>query len=312
MNDNDGTIDEDTLQRGPGASASSSADRADMLMEPAAATLDLLAERYDCFLVDQFGVLHDGQHPYDGAVEALSRLTRMGKSVVLLSNSGRRAAANEERLVRLGFEPGSWRNFVSSGEVAWQMLRTRGRRLRGERCLLLSREGDLSAIEGLGLSRTESGEDADIVLIAGSDGDRISLDDYRRLLEPAARRSARAMCTNPDRIMLTAVGPRFGAGRIGELYEEMGGTVTWIGKPFPEIYRAALDGLGQPDPARVICIGDSVEHDIRGALAAGLGAALVRSGILADLAEQDLQALFAANEAVPDYIVPAFTFDRSG
>ncbi|TGQ96366.1 TIGR01459 family HAD-type hydrolase, partial [Mesorhizobium sp. M1C.F.Ca.ET.204.01.1.1] len=79
-----------------------------------------LAERYGVFLLDQFGVLHDGQAPYPGAVEALSTLKRAGKTVVLISNSGKRARPNEDRLLKLGFEVGSWDHFVSSGEVAWR------------------------------------------------------------------------------------------------------------------------------------------------------------------------------------------------
>ncbi|RUY94525.1 TIGR01459 family HAD-type hydrolase, partial [Mesorhizobium sp. M7A.F.Ca.CA.002.15.1.1] len=70
-----------------------------------------LAERYNVFLLDQFGVLHDGTRPYPGAAAALSALKRAGKTVVLVSNSGRRAQPNESRLMKLGFEPGSWDHF---------------------------------------------------------------------------------------------------------------------------------------------------------------------------------------------------------
>ena len=106
--------------------------------------------------------------------------------------------------------------------------------------------------------------------------------------------------------MLTSRGPRFGAGRIAELYEELGGPVTRIGKPYPEIYAAALADLNDPDPARVVGIGDSVEHDVAGAKGVGVSAALVRSGIHAELSDDEMAAEFAARGVVPDYIVPAF------
>ena len=79
------------------------------------------------------------------------------------------------------------------------------------------------------------------MIIAGSQADKVSLDDYRQLLAPAARRGAPCVCINPDKLMLTAAGNAPGAGRIAEIYQELGGDVTWIGKPFPEIYRAAAD-----------------------------------------------------------------------
>lgn len=51
-----------------------------------------LAARFDYFVLDQFGVLHDGAAPYPGAVETLSRLEAADKKSLLLSNSGKRSA----------------------------------------------------------------------------------------------------------------------------------------------------------------------------------------------------------------------------
>jgi len=269
--------------------------------------VEALAERYDVFLLDQFGVLHDGQQPYPGAVEALSALKRAGKTVALISNSGKRAAPNEQRLLKLGFVTGSWDHFVSSGEVAWRAfhaMATSGELRAGTKCLLISRDGDRSAIEGLPLTLTDRGDDAELVLIAASEGDRYDLDHYRALLGPAAARRVPCFCTNPDRIMLTAVGPRFGAGELADLYESLGGSVIRIGKPYPAIYEAALALTGNPDQSSVVCVGDSVEHDIAGGAGAGVATALVVSGILAGVT--DLPALFEKEGAYPDYTLDAF------
>lgn len=267
-----------------------------------------LAERFDVFILDQFGVLHDGAAPYPGAVETLVRLKQASKRTLLLSNSGKRSAPNETRLVKLGFVPGSWDHFLSSGEVAWQSLRRQLADGTGLRCLLIARDGDRSAVDGLPLTLVETGEEADIVLLSASEGDRFDLDHYRRLLEPAAARGIRCLCTNPDKIMLTSVGPRFGAGRIAELYAELGGEVTWIGKPFPEIYAAALDMLGNPDPARVVCVGDSIEHDISGGHGAGLRTALVMTGVLETSSQAEREKLFAEHGATPDFLVRTFAW----
>ncbi|ESY25891.1 MULTISPECIES: TIGR01459 family HAD-type hydrolase [unclassified Mesorhizobium] len=268
-----------------------------------------LAERYDFFLLDQFGVLHDGASPYPGAVEALSALKRAGKTIVLISNSGKRAGPNESRLLKLGFEPGSWDHFVSSGEVAWEFfhdMAVSGKLLPHTKCLLISRDDDRSAIEGLPFALTKDGDDAGLVLISASEGDRYDLEHYRRLLAPAAVRQVPCFCTNPDKIMLTAVGPRFGAGRLADLYEDLGGSVTRIGKPYPTIFGAALAVAGNPDRSTVVCVGDSVEHDFAGGLAAGVATVLVLSGILADT--PDLFDLFDTMDAYPDYTMDGFRF----
>lgn len=157
-----------------------------------------LAERYEVFLLDQFGVLHDGRRPYPGAVHALSALTRAGKTIILVSNSGKRAAPNEARLLKLGFEAGSWDSFLSSDETAWRSFAdmvAAGTLQPATKCLLISRDADRSAVESLPFVVTGSGEDAELVLISASEGDRYSLDHYRALLAPAA----------VDRIMLTAL-----------------------------------------------------------------------------------------------------------
>lgn len=267
-----------------------------------------LADRFDIFVLDQFGVLLDGVGPYAGAVETLSRLKSEGKRILLLSNSGKRAAPNEARLLRLGFAPGSWDHFLSSGEVAWLSLQASMAGKPDMRCLLIARDGDQSAIEGLPLTAARDGAEADMVLISGSESDRYDLDHYRRLLEPAATRGAVCLCTNPDKIVLTHGGRRFGSGRIAELYVELGGAVTWIGKPFPEIYAAALDLLGNPAPARVVCVGDSIEHDIAGGRGAGLATALVTTGILAESSQAEKARLYAEHGAVPDFLLRTFAW----
>ena len=279
-----------------------------------------LTDRFDVFLLDQYGVLHDGTLLYPGVVEALEYLQQCGKTVMIISNSGRRAAANMERLSGIGIAPDLYQHLVTSGEVAWQMLAARGNTALGDTgnempasdlsgartCFLVTRGDGPSVIEGLDLAETDDAEAADLVLIAGSEGDRHPIEHYRSLLAPAARRATPCLCTNPDKIMLTPTGPAYGAGRIAELYQELGGPVRWIGKPFPEIYRNAMRMLVDPDTARCIVVGDSIEHDIAGGKAAGLAAALVRTGVLADQTDDQLNMLFAEHGAQADFQLGAF------
>jgi len=273
----------------------------------AIAGLGAIAAGYDALLVDQFGVLHDGTTPYPYAIETLERLKAADKRVVLLSNSGKRSAPNAARLERLGFPRGSWACLLSSGEVAWSILAAEAAAKRTrQRCLLIARDGDRSAIDGLPFDLSEDGTDCAVVLITASEGDRLSLDDYAALLAPAAARGVPAYCTNPDKQMLTPLGLRFGAGRIAMLYEKLGGHVTWIGKPFPEIYVSARRVLGDIDPRRILCVGDSVEHDIVGARDAGLPSCLISGGIHDGADAAALRALYAEAGAIPDFITHRF------
>ena len=84
--------------------------------------LQQIADRYDAFLIDQFGVLRDGRGPYRHAAATLSALKAAGKHTIILSNSGKRAKENAARLVALGFAERSWDTFLTSGEVAFRIM----------------------------------------------------------------------------------------------------------------------------------------------------------------------------------------------
>ena len=289
------------------------------------AHLDELAERFDCFLLDQYGVLLDGTAAYDYAPAALVRLAAATRSraggerhevpILILSNSGKRAIHNEARLTKFGFQRESYQAVLSSGEVAFWHLMKRLRKHKGSdqetRVLVLSRDGDLAGLDDLSnllVTPTDQASDADLILLAASRGDIMSLDAYASQLLPAAKRGTPCLCTNPDMTMLTRGGLHFGAGRIADLYEEMGGPVEWIGKPYAMMYRRALEMLGNPEPNRVICIGDSPMHDIRGGLDAGCKTALVQTGIHQEASQEELLAQCQKIQAVPDFILPKFDF----
>ena len=274
------------------------------------AGLGAILDSFDGVCVDQFGVMHDGERPYPGAVEALTRLTEAGKSVIVLTNSGKRAAPNIARIVGLGFPRGSFTDCVSSGEVAWDGLRT-GRLgtpfVAGGRLALIGKAGDDYGLDDLGLTFVDDWGQADGLLILGSDCPRTALDDYRRRLLPAAHAKVPALCCNPDMTMLTSQGLQPSAGAIAAVYAELGGTVRFVGKPHPAIYAQAGRYAGVP-PARLLAIGDSLEHDIAGGAAAGLRTALVRTGILAELDEAAFARALAAAPHQPDVILPALRF----
>lgn len=191
-----------------------------------------IASSFEAVFFDQYGVLHDGRNPYPGAKDSLVGLKSRGIKIVVLSNSERTGAANAARLAILGFEPELYDFVVTSGDVARALLR-RGRfpalLAAGARCFIISTSGDDEFASALDMGRTANSDEADLVVIAGSQADKVSLDEYRALLAPAAQRGTRCICVNPDKLMLTASGSAPGAGRIAEIYEELGGDVTWVG-----------------------------------------------------------------------------------
>jgi HAD superfamily hydrolase (TIGR01459 family) len=174
---------------------------------------------------------------------------------------------------------------VSSGEVAFHALNVKT-------AFLIGKDGEDYGFNPIAF--VQRPQDAEIMLILGSNAPATSLQQYEKRLRNV---SLPAVCCNPDKLMMTAQGLQPAPGAIAEIYERLGGTVTWIGKPFPGIYHHALDILDRPE--RVLCIGDSVEHDIAGGAGAGLATLLVQQGVSHGLAENNIHPR-------PDYIMKDF------
>jgi len=69
-----------------------------------------LADKYDAFLLDQWGVMHDGTRAHEGAIECMEKLAELGKKVVLLSNSSKRVGTSLKKLDKMGFDSGTVSN----------------------------------------------------------------------------------------------------------------------------------------------------------------------------------------------------------
>ena len=272
-------------------------------------TLEKLADQFDAFFIDQFGVLMDASGPYPFAIDAIKRLSEYNKPIVLISNSGKRAKKNCDRLERLGFKLNLLIAVITSGEVAYWTIKNKfqERWYTILKIYLISRDADTSPINGLSCETAKNTDKADYLIIAGSETDSKPLNYYTSLLEPMANKGVPAFCTNPDIVMLTPNGTSFGAGLIAKEYEEMGGSVTWFGKPHPLIYKFALNKIPEIKSTKVLCIGDSVKHDIRGTFNANCSSALVKTGIAATKQEEELINSLNFSDT-PNFIIPAFSF----
>lgn len=266
-----------------------------------------LVDRYDAFLIDQFGVLHDGARLYPQVADTLRQLRSAGKCVIILTNSGRRSDANIASLDRLGIAPALYTEIVSSGEVAWQGIRnaTLPEPFRqGRRAAIVDKDGAADALAGLDMVRVARPEDADFILVPGSNAPRTTPEDYIRLLTPAAQGRVPMLCGNPDRLIATPQGLQGGAGAIAQGYAALGGPVTWVGKPYPALYTYALERAGATK-GRTLAIGDGLETDIAGGANFGVDTALVRTGLLADVDDAALAAMMADAPALPTWLCAA-------
>ncbi|WP_416899679.1 MAG: TIGR01459 family HAD-type hydrolase [Minwuia sp.] len=251
----------------------------------AAMTIDVtdhiapIAARYDAFLFDLWGVVHNGLEAYSGALRTLSALKNAGKTVILLSNAPRLGTDVDPFIARMGVERDQYLRVVASGDMVRLALAEK-RIDPGRRFLFWGKGQDRSITAGLDFEETDSLDSADFILCAGLNDDQTeSVDDYRERLELAKAGGKPLVCANPDYEVMRGDDMLPCAGALALAYQQMGGETHWFGKPYAVAYDYCETVLGGIDPSRILAVGDTLRTDIRGATDAGIDAVLVTGGI---------------------------------
>jgi len=245
--------------------------------------IDSIAEigtAYDAWLVDIWGVMHNGVRAYPAAVEATRRFRDQGGIVVLLSNSPRPASSLQAQLTKFGVAGTSYDATISSGDLTRHELAKHA----GTRVFHLGPERDLPIFAGLDIERVEASEAEFVVCTGLFDDETETPDDYQDLLRDFAGRKLTMLCANPDRMVERGHHLVYCAGALAEVYEALGGSVIYAGKPYLPIYELALETIadlaGKPVPRRrILAIGDGVHTDMAGAADFGLDAVFVASAL---------------------------------
>jgi HAD superfamily hydrolase (TIGR01459 family) len=234
---------------------------------------DSLDPRYRLILCDVWGVVHDGVDLYRGAAERLKEWRDAGRFVVLITNAPRTADAVEQQLGRIGLPRNCWDGIATSGEAGIAALNALNRPVG-----FVGTSADRAILEGRGVAIAD-GEGFTDLACTGLEERRPKVEDYRPDLERWASRGVHMHCLNPDRLVIRGGVAEPCAGAIADIYQSLGGPVTWYGKPHAAIYRHALHLAGDPPATEVLAVGDALQTDILGAARMGFDAVFVTGGI---------------------------------
>ena len=271
-----------------------------------------IADRYDAFILDLWGCLHDGIVVYPAALEALRRLKAAGKRAIILSNAPRRAVEVAARIAEMGITPDLYEFLHTSGEETWRELaqneiaELRG---RGRKLYPIMAARDRAMLDGIDVQLVDDPASADFLLITGTETGKEELASFDPLLAPAAQRGIPMVCANPDLVVHRGGVEEICAGSVAQRYEMLGGPVVWFGKPYAAVYRRILAECGVT-PSQLLCVGDALRTDVAGGKGIGAATLFTVGGIhhqellvdnQLDLAR--LEALCRRVRQTPDYAI---------
>ena len=299
-----------------------------------------LADRYDGFILDQFGVMHNGVTSLEGAPECVEKLKKQGKKIIILSNSSALSSSTVEKLPKLGFDAKDFVGAVTSGEEASHYVKDT---YNGKKCLFMTWKTPKSPspatfLEHCGdITVTDDETQADFILLHGCEvlrgpgpdgeatekplGGFMESGDPSQVIEPLLKKclslNLPMVCVNPDFIYVKPDGSvGHMPGKVAQLYEGMGGSVISFGKPHREHFEACIRELELPKE-KVVHVGDSLHHDVAGANATGISSILVVGGVHRDElgcelgslpSNESLAKLFETHKQQPTHVVPLLKY----
>jgi len=250
---------------------------------------DEIAAGYEAAFVDLWGCLHNGYQPFDGAVRVLQNFRKRGGVVVLLTNSPRPRPSVIRQLEKIGVPASAYDDVAASGDASQFGLAAGD---VGSRVYHLGPDRDLGFFQDLPadilgdrvITRVPLKDAEGIVCTGLFDDDTETPDDYREMFLYAKNKGLKLLCTNPDVTVDKGDHRIYCAGALAAAYTEIGGTSLYFGKPHPQIFdlaRQRLNSIRPVEDDRIICIGDGINTDIKGAIAEDIDSLFITGGLAA-------------------------------
>ena len=238
-------------------------------------SLKEIEDKYDIFLIDLWGVIHNGLQLFESIENVLNRLKKKNKVIFFITNAPRRSFVIADQLNDFGLSQTFYDRIISSGEITWLSLK---KNYEKKKCFMIGPPRDYHLVEGLDIEVVEDySNGVDIIINTGPWGDDDILENYTDLLNSLIKFNSLMICSNPDKTVIRGKNFMICAGLLAEYYEKIGGKVIYYGKPHSNIYEFCYKFIEGEN--KILVIGDSLENDIKGANLQKLDSVLITDGI---------------------------------
>ena len=257
--------------------------------------LSSIADNYQLFYIDLWGVVHNGVTLHQEAIKALKEISKKGKEYILLTNAPRPNNIVKSFLEKMGMDEEIREKVFTSGEASLNYLREN---LKGKTFFHVGPPRDFDLFSDFEKMKSKNINNCEYILCTGLfDKHDKDLNYYKDLFEKNIKK--KMICTNPDLIVDRGTTREFCAGSVAMVFEKMGGEVVYFGKPYSEVYNQSIDNNNK----KILAIGDNLNTDIKGANLLNYDSLLISNGIHRDeINGKGIQQVSKEYETVVNFI----------
>ena len=233
--------------------------------------LKSIAENYDLFYIDLWGVMHNGVKLHEDAIFTLKKLLEINKDFILLTNAPRPTHVVTRQLEKMGMEKVLRNHVFTSGQAALTYLK----KFNSTKYFFhIGPPKDFDLFNDFKNFKSREIDKCEYLLCTGLFEEYFQdLNYYKDLLESYIDK--KMICTNPDLIVDKGNKRELCAGSVAMVFEKMGGDVVYFGKPYPEVYNQSIDNKNK----KILSIGDNLNTDIKGANLLNYDSLLISNGV---------------------------------
>jgi HAD superfamily hydrolase (TIGR01457 family) len=230
-------------------------------------------DQFETLLLDLDGVIYEGNRAIVDAVESISELRAKGIQIgYVTNNASRTSEAIAEQLRAFGLELKA-EDVITSAQAGAGLLKQIVP--AGSKVLVVGGEGLRSNVSLAGFQVVESSKELPAAVIQGFDPSV----GWKNLAEAsyAIQNGAKWVATNQDWTIPREEGLAPGNGTlVSAVHTAVGQLPVVAGKPEKAIFETALSRFGS---SSAVYVGDRLDTDVLGANRAGIGSALVMTGV---------------------------------
>ena len=257
--------------------------------------LSSIVDNYQLFYVDLWGVVHNGVSLHKEAIKVLREITKIDKDYILLTNAPRPNTAVKSFLGKLGMDKEIRDHVFTSGQASLNYLK---KNLSTQKFFHVGPPRDFDLFNDFIKMKSDNINNSEYILCTGLFEEfENDLNYYKDLFEKNLKK--KMVCTNPDLIVDRGNKRELCAGSVAMVFQKMGGTVVYFGKPYPEVYNLSINNKDK----KILSIGDNLNTDIKGANLLNYDSLIISNGIHKnEIKEKGIDATAKSYETICNYI----------